>query len=135
MGYMVGKVCVAAVVLVIMAASRSTAQPPLPTGCMAELMPCMVNITATTMFCCTPLNDVLKNQLPCLCAVLNDPAGQLNLKTALDLFAGCNITGVSSNLCSADPALAPPPINPNLQQNPWTVMVSAPVIKKVKIGD
>ncbi|XP_072961653.1 non-specific lipid transfer protein GPI-anchored 7-like [Typha angustifolia] len=96
------------------------AQPPLPTGCMVELMPCMVNITATTMLCCTPLNDVLNNQLPCLCAVLNDPAGQLDLKTALDLFAGCNITGVSSNLCSADGASSPPPppTNTNLAPPP-----------------
>ncbi|XP_072961138.1 uncharacterized protein [Typha angustifolia] len=116
------------------------AQPPLPIDCIAELTPCILslNITAPSALCCTALNDVLKNQLSCLCAGLNDPAGVLALKTALELFTACNITGVSSDLCAAtrvsslvsaiecpnsryDGAPPPPPtttVDPNLAPPP-----------------
>ncbi|XP_072961139.1 non-specific lipid transfer protein GPI-anchored 15-like isoform X2 [Typha angustifolia] len=99
------------------------AQPPLPIDCIAELTPCILslNITAPSALCCTALNDVLKNQLSCLCAGLNDPAGVLALKTALELFTACNITGVSSDLCAANGAPPPPPtttVDPNLAPPP-----------------
>ncbi|OAY76894.1 hypothetical protein ACMD2_03058 [Ananas comosus] len=93
--------------------------------CVQELVPCAIYLNSTNppASCCNPLKNAFTNELPCACAVFQNPAILkglgLDVTTGLALIRHCNITGVSPSLCSSapTPATTPPTPTPGLRPN------------------
>lgn len=79
--------------------------------CVAKLAGCadFYNNTSLTPSeeCCGPLASALKTDIPCICAVFNDPALQkqlrINVQKGMELINRCKITGVDPNFCTSAP--------------------------------
>uniref|UniRef100_A0A6N2JY27 Bifunctional inhibitor/plant lipid transfer protein/seed storage helical domain-containing protein n=1 Tax=Salix viminalis TaxID=40686 RepID=A0A6N2JY27_SALVM len=82
------------------------------TSCATKLIPCQAFLATTTTppdGCCNPIKEAVKNELPCLCNIYNDPnllpSIGVNVSQAVLLSKRC---GVSSDLTNCN-ASAPTP--------------------------
>lgn len=71
--------------------------------CASDLVPCRQYLNLTTGTppdsCCTPLRNAVRNQLPCLCAILNDrsvsSAFNLTFERANQIARACGVTNIN----------------------------------------
>ncbi|XP_077245111.1 non-specific lipid transfer protein GPI-anchored 9-like [Tasmannia lanceolata] len=88
-------------------------------ACASKLVPCadFVNSTNPPVSCCGPLTDAVRNDLPCLCNLLKNPAifasFRINITQALELPKYCGLTsGIEACNRAPPPATGAPPGTP-----------------------
>ncbi|WOL04326.1 lipid transfer-like protein VAS [Canna indica] len=106
----------AATAIVALAVVASLVGVEAQPACAAQLSACGPYLNATSKppeSCCGPMREAVKNDMACLCAILENPsvsrAFNITPDNASRLAKACGLADDQMNGCAPAPAVPPPP--------------------------